>query len=308
MNASANERLTEAVAEHDNEISAIADSELKASRLVELRLRVQELVHQVDEWKQGLALRLAACIVWQLDGETAGEAAFRAAAAFDREHGYALGELETLISWQSFCGGLGFRDLLPQSNQEANRWAEEFGGASFPEEAYLRLGELAEDSGAQRVVWRHLLRSKTAGFAEENRSRVAAMEVQTSRMLRYAVDVGDVYGEAEASFLLGQIFEWQDRIAEAAEVFIRTLELGQLIELGELQFRSNAYLNTMNMIEFANNARPIIHRSIWKLPGPRESLTRVKALSSEENAPSAGITEVPQRKGRKIGPFRLPFG
>ncbi len=249
-------------------------------KLDRIRFEVEALRSSVGERRRGLALRLLGCIAWELEGPAEGERAFREAIRLDRELGNALGELHTLTTWQHFCGRGGIRDHVTASeNRRANELARVLGEPEFPDDAHARLRELAEQDGLQAILWEKLVDVMAVGYVEESVERVNALFDEARRMIRYCVDMGDVRGEARSRFLMGQILADDERGELATIHFVYVLELGRIVDLGEIGFRAGAYLNQLGTAEYAEQIRERIQSSLWNLASSAPS-----SSSSEQRA------------------------
>ena len=82
-------------------------------------------------------------------------------------------------------------------------------------------------------------------------------------MLRVAVDVGDVAGEAKARLLLALSLYETEEFDEATAHLICLLELGRVLELGEFGLRATALLGMMPAKNPVLESRQALAASMW---------------------------------------------
>jgi hypothetical protein len=75
------------------------------------------------------------------------------------------------------------------------RWA-----CRYSRRTFLRLPELARETGYLPFLWDHLLQSFFLGVAEEDPKRKHLITDEATKMLRVFVDIGDVAREAQSRF------------------------------------------------------------------------------------------------------------
>jgi hypothetical protein len=82
------------------------------------------------------------------------------------------------------------------------------------------------------VIWAHEILRYSQVIPEGPELR--AVFNKLSRMQRHSVDVGDVFGEAQASVLLGRVYLLDQQPHLAVEEFLRAIELNRLLADGSV--------------------------------------------------------------------------
>ena len=137
------------------------------------------------------------------------------------------------------------------------------GDPIFPDDAFYRLQELAEQTGYKLNIWQHLLQTFDVGYVEEDPDRRRMVRREARNMLRVAVDVGDVYGEAKARLLLALSLQEAEEFEEATEHVVCLLELGKVLDLGEAELRGRALLQMMGTEELARQYERAFAVAMW---------------------------------------------
>src|SRR6185312_11638358 len=119
---------------------------------------------------EGTAVRLSACLSWELEDRAAGTELFKKAAMIDRRAGRVNEEFHTLTTWREFNGYSQWDDLLAdelsaeihghisaehvqQIKEEAAHIGRSVGHGLFPAEETKRIHELARKNGRFPVLW-----------------------------------------------------------------------------------------------------------------------------------------------------------
>jgi hypothetical protein len=228
----------------------------------ELFEAVRALLPRLPSELHGTAHRLEACALWNHERRPEAEALFRRAWNLDRQLGQLGQELATLTTWQQATNST--RDHLSfDDHRAANEIARLTGDAIFPDEAFRRLQELADQTGYKPNLWSHLLSAQSLGYVEEDPERKARMYEEARAMVRAAVDLGDVRGEAQARLLLALCLQETDDREEAAGHLICLLELGRVFDLGETGARARALLGQLSVGDFVGRFRNAFAASLW---------------------------------------------
>jgi SIR2-like protein len=223
---------------------------------------IQGLIPQLPEILWGAAHRLSACAVWNQERREEAAEIFRLAWGIDKDLGQLGPELATLTTWQRSTNSL--RDHLSTSeHHQFNEIARMVGDPIFPDDAFYRLQELAEQTGYKLNIWQHLLQTFDVGFVEEDPDRRRMVRREARNMLRVAVDVGDVYGEAKARLLLALSLQEAEEFEEATEHVVCLLELGKVLDLGEADLRGRALLQMMGTEELARRYERAFAVAMW---------------------------------------------
>jgi hypothetical protein len=230
---------------------------------------VEKLLPDLPGNLVGWGHRLAAHALWNLERHQEGEARFRRAWGTDRQLGRVDDELVTLTDWQRAAGSL--RDIISfQRHQDQNALALACGYPPFPDEAFLRIQELRDQTGFQPVIQREFLRRFIEGYDadewdEEDDDRRRLVLEETWKILRVAVDIGDVSGEVEARYLLANYLSDSGDYKSTTEQLVCINELERVIKLGEYGDRAQSRLRRMSAEwrSYAIRIRPIFRASMW---------------------------------------------
>jgi hypothetical protein len=87
-----------------------------------------------------------------------------------------------------------------------------------------------------------------------------------ARMLRHAVDVGDVLGEAQLSLQIGRLYLLDQQPGLATEEFLRVRELNRLLRRKDLAANVIFFLPACEQRtgrDYAARMLPWIRRSMW---------------------------------------------
>jgi hypothetical protein len=222
----------------------------------------QRLMPLLPEELLGTAQRLSACARWNEKRWQEGERLFRSAWETDRALGQLNQELATLTTWQRATHSL--RDHLSErEHQRLNSLAEMLGEPIFPDDAFYRLRELAEETGYKLNVWGHLLQTFDVGYIEEHPSRRQLVRQEARNMLRVAIDMGDVIGEVKARLLLALSLQEAGEFDEATVHVVSLLELKKALDIGEFGLRAQVLLDIMGSKDLAERIRPKIAAAMW---------------------------------------------
>jgi len=222
-----------------------------------LRRKLLKLFPSMSSELQGVATRLLACMIWELEGPVAGTAMFKKAVNIDRRIGNAVEEFNTLTDWRGYAGYSQWSDLLFEepSNKlsdmadaayyhevSALRLTKTYPGVpQFPEEETRRIYELAGKTGFFPRLWSQALGTLT-NYIDDDYRVVSALHNKVQRMQRFAVDVGDVLGEAQATLILGRLYLINQQYENAMIEFLRVQELNRIVNRPNLFFEATGYL------------------------------------------------------------------
>jgi hypothetical protein len=260
--ATAEERLDFLMDEFNSTDHPDPPTQASFARNQQLLDAIQQLVPALPPALRGEACRLSACALSCQGRQQEAAEAFRRAWTSDRALGNLPHELATLTTWQRGTNSL--RDHLSEREHHAfNALAESCGQPIFPDDAFYRLRELAEETGYKLNVWTHLIQTFDLGYVEEDAERKRLVHREARAMLRAAIDLGDVVGEVKARLLLALSLQDAHDFDEATMHIVCLLELGKVIELGELQLRALALLGQMGTESLARNWRPAFARAMW---------------------------------------------
>jgi hypothetical protein len=211
---------------------------------------------------QGQALRLSACVMWNQNKTVEGEALFRKAWELDRQSGLQNHEIATLTTWQgavnSFADHLSYDD-----HRYMNSIARMMGNPTFPDDAFHKLQELANNTGYKMKLWNHLINALQRGYVEEDPSRKRLVLCEARSMTRAAVNMGDIRGEAKARLVLALALNDAGFLDEAAAHAAAILELGRVVDLGEDGLRASAVLSQTADADFVKQLRRRLADSMW---------------------------------------------
>jgi hypothetical protein len=223
---------------------------------------LQKVSPLLPQHLQGKAVRLSACVRWNKNEKYEGEALFRKAWELDRRSGLQSQEIATLTTWQRAINSLA--DHLSHHDQEGlNAIATMMGDPTFPDEAFHRLQELANNTGYKMNLWNHLLEALQIGYAEEDPYRKRLVLQEARSMTRAAVNMGDVIGEAKARLILAFALNDSGFLGEAAAHAVAVLELGRAVDLGDDGLRALAFLSQTADADFVKELKPRLAASMW---------------------------------------------
>jgi hypothetical protein len=247
-----------------------------------LRRKLLKLFPSVSSELQGVATRLLACMIWELEGPVAGTAIFKKAVNIDRRIGNIVEEFNTLTTWRGHAGYSQWSDLLfdEPSNKLSNmadaayyrevsvlQLTKKYPGVPlFPEEETRRIYELAAKTGFFPRLWSQALGTLT-NYIDDDFRVVNALYYKIQRMQRYFVDVGDVLGEAQATLKLGRLLLINDEFENAMVEFLRVLELNRIISQPNLVSEAKWYLRHCERRIGSGNVdtfSTLLQQSMWK--------------------------------------------
>jgi len=230
------QKLSQAI----EDFNALSEHDHSGARLV--RETVLALLPTLAREDLGTAHRLLACMDWNESGQGAGEASFRRAVLLDREIGNLRPEFHTLNTWRDFAGLTQWDDLFPQflSEEVLNHVSPDYierqraqarrlSGTLFPEPELFRLNELAAMTGLLPALWTSALLSLHNFVDAEGQLGFIALD-RGERLVRFAVDMGDVEGEAQATVAMGRLYAGVEQPQLAATEFRRVAELNRVLQ------------------------------------------------------------------------------
>lgn len=246
MPLSAEDELQNLIGEYNerDEYSSCA----RTTKLQRLRHRLDDLTKLVPPDSKGTAIRLRACIDWETESPSIGAARFQRAAEIDREIKNEWDEFQTLNTWSSFAGISQWSEVFPEFENENVRkrvsdlemdrlrirsrdLARLVNAAEadlFPDRQCRRKVELAHQTGQLTMLWSAWIEN-TAGIGVDCEPPMDVIwEDRLQRLLRFAVDMGDVAGETYATFALARLRDGMGQHEELIRELLRVNELGRL--------------------------------------------------------------------------------
>jgi ribosomal protein L31E len=276
--ATPSEKLMGLIARFDDVAKHRAKSAMES-----LRTELHALMPSVPAELQGTALRLAACLSWELDSPSAGMELFKRAVTTDRDAGRLNEEFHTLSTWRGFTGYSQWDDLLSDDlsadirehvnlehlravkNQTAyvKRLSGEF---SFPEEETRRIHELARRNGRFPVLWEQAVWSMCS-IIDDDPQVLLVLHDRNRRIKRFCVDVGDVLGEAQTTLISAKMYAMDRQYQIAIEEALRVIELDRILDRPKLASKAvNNLKHWTDQIGAAYEARitPVLQQSMWR--------------------------------------------
>jgi hypothetical protein len=279
-----------------------------------IRNQLQALIRSLPPELEGTALRLLACISWELEGPSAGADLFQKAVAIDREAGRVNEEFHTLTTWRDFNGYSQWDDLL------ADEWSEEIRGLVsadylrrikqesdyvgklsanrlFPEEETQRIHELARKNGHFPVLWAQAVRT-TYNVIDDDPQVLLVLHDRNRRVKRFCVDLGDVLGEAQTTLTSARMYAIDHEYQIAIEESLRVIELNRILDQPELTFeatRNLGYCRGQIGDNYEQRIWPVLQDSMWRRK-PEEVRDRVRLL-----APLRWLARIPARLSQLRG-------
>src|SRR5262249_14346034 len=107
--------------------------------------------------------------------------------------------------------------------------ARRISGTLFPEPELFRLNELAAMTGLFPALWTSALLSLGNFVDAEGPLGFVALD-RGERLIRFAVDMGDVEGEGQATLAMGRLYAGIDQPQMAATEFRRVAELNRVLK------------------------------------------------------------------------------
>ena len=284
-----------------------------------IRNQLQALIPSLPPELEGTAVRLLACISWALDGPSAGTDLFKKAVTIDREAGRVNEEFHTLTTWRDFNGysqwddlladelraeirGLVSVDYLRRIKQEYDYVGKLSGNRLFPEEETQRIHELARKNGHFPVLWAQAVRA-TYSVIDDDPQVLLVLHDRNCRVRRFCVDLGDVFGEAQATLISARMYAIDREYQIAIEESLRVIELNRILDQPELTFeaaRNLDYCRGQIGDNYEQRIWPVLQQSMWRKK-PEETRDGVRLL-----APLRWLARIPTRLSQLRGKALRP--